>query len=100
MPRVVLSRQQRPALAVTPARILKVAQGSPAASKGVRPGWELLTVNGVAIPDVLAYRRELAAGRATLEVRPSPNEGSIKFDVEWEEPGLEFEDVIFDGIRL
>ena len=77
-----------------------MAQGSPAASKGVRPGWELLTVNGVAIPDVLAYRRELAAGRATLEVRPSPNEGSIKFDVEWEEPGLEFEDVIFDGIRL
>lgn len=77
-----------------------MAQGSPAASKGVRPGWELLTVNGVAIPDVLAYRRELAAGRATLEVRPGPDGTSTKFDVEWEEPGLEFEDVIFDGIRL
>ncbi len=77
-----------------------MAQGSPAAARGVRPGWELLTVNGVAIPDVLAYRRELAAGRATLEVRPEPGAASAYFDVEWEEPGLEFEDVIFDGIRL
>ncbi len=66
----------------------------------MRPGWELLTVNGVAIPDVLAFRRELAAGRATLEVRPEPGAASAFFEVDWEEPGLEFEDVIFDGIRL
>ncbi len=100
MPRVVLSRQQRPPLAVTPAKVLSVAPLSPAAVAGVQPGWELLTVNGAAIPDVLAYRRELSAGRATLEVRPGPEGQSSVFEVDWEEPGLEFEDVIFDGIRL
>ena len=84
---------------VHPAAIRAVATGSPAARAGVAAGWELLGVNGVPIPDVLAFRRELATGDATVHVR-SPEGSDITFEVGWEEPGLEFEDVIFDGIRL
>ena len=82
-----------------PAPIRSVAPGSPAARAGVDAGWEMLSVNDVPIPDVLAYRRELAAGEATICVR-SPEGRRVTFDVAWEEPGLDFSDVIFDGIRL
>jgi len=66
----------------------------------VRAGWELLTVNDQPIPDVLAYRRELSRGLARLRVRDPESGAEAVFDVEWEEPGLEFDEVIFDGIRL
>ncbi len=85
---------------MTPAAIARVEAGSPAHVAGVEPGWELLTVNGQPIPDVLAYRRELGKGLAAIEVRDPGSGASLTFEVEWEEPGLEFEEVIFDGIRL
>ena len=97
--RVVLSRSSPRHETVTPALIRAVEEGSPAHRAGVDTGWELLTVNGVVIPDVLAYRRELAGGTAELEVR-APDGRTVRFAVEWEEPGIEFEEVIFDGIRL
>lgn len=97
--RVVLSRSQPRPETVTPALIRAVEVGSAAHRAGVEPGWELLTVNDAVIPDVLAYRRELAGGTAELEVR-APDGRSGRFTVEWEEPGIEFEEVIFDGIRL
>src|SRR5690606_36059370 len=97
--RVVLSRSQPRPAAVTPALIRAVADGSPAHRAGVEAGWELLSVNDVVIPDVLAYRRELTGGVAELEVR-APDGRTGRFKVEWEEPGIEFEEVIFDGIRL
>lgn len=100
MPKVVLSRSQPRPEQVTPAAIKAVEPGSPAAAAGVRPGMELLTVNGEFITDVLAYRRELAGGTAELLVRDPLTEEEIGFTVAWEEPGLEFEEVIFDGIRL
>ncbi len=98
-PRVVLSRKEPQPVKVTPARIRAVVAGSAAAKAGVAPGWELLSVNGQPIPDVLAYRRELQAGAAELLVR-APEGAEVAFGVSWEEPGLEFDDVIFDGIRL
>lgn len=100
MPKVVLSRAEPPPPRVTPARVSAVEPGSPADAAGVRAGWELLTVNGEPIPDVLAYRRELAKGVATLAVRDPESGAEVSFGVEWEEPGLEFDEVIFDGIRL
>lgn len=87
--------------AVQPPRghVRGVATGSPADRAGVGPGWELVSVNGVAIPDILAYRRELGKGLATLALEGS--EGQVaEFEVEWEDPGLDFDDVIFDGVRL
>ncbi len=100
MPKVVVSRANPKPAQVTPAVISDVEPGSPAHRAGVRAGWELLTVNGEPIPDVLAYRRELGRGRAVIEARDPGDGESSSFTVEWEEPGLEFEEVIFDGIRL
>jgi putative radical SAM enzyme (TIGR03279 family) len=58
-----------------------------------------MDVNGAEIPDILAYRRELAHGEATLRLA-DPDGVAHELTVAWEDPGLEFEDVIFDGIRL
>ncbi len=100
MPKVILSRKDPGPQEVTPAAIARVEPGSPADLAGVRPGWDLLRVNGSPVPDVLAYRRELGRGDAVVEVR-EPGSGRVSaFEVSWEEPGLEFDDVIFDGIRL
>jgi len=100
MPRVVLSRKEPQPEKITPAAVRAVAPGSPAEGAGVAAGWELLTVNGKPIPDILAYRRELEGGRASLRLRQPDTGAEAEFEVAWEEPGLEFEEVIFDGIRL
>ncbi|HKI56866.1 MAG TPA: DUF512 domain-containing protein [Trueperaceae bacterium] len=100
MPKVVVSRKERREPDITPAVISAVEAGSAAARAGARAGWELLRVNGRAIPDILAYRRELGRGRAGIELRDPGTGREVAFDVAWEDPGLEFEDVIFDGIRL
>ncbi|MDT3682290.1 MAG: DUF512 domain-containing protein [Truepera sp.] len=100
MPRVILSRKDPRPVEITPARVRGVAAGSPAAVAGVREGWELHKVNGKPIPDILAYRRELEGGDAALELREPTSGKEAVFRVGWEEPGLEFDDVIFDGIRL
>ncbi|AFZ68451.1 Fe-S oxidoreductase [Deinococcus peraridilitoris DSM 19664] len=101
---------------VYPAQIKSVAPGSPAERAGVKSGDQLLRVNGQAVTDILAYRALLEAGRASLEIaRPAApaffavaqDHHTIKaqeaptftFEVEWEDPGLEFEEVLFDGIK-
>jgi putative radical SAM enzyme (TIGR03279 family) len=84
---------------VHPALVSRVEPDSAAARAGVRVGDELLRVNGNPITDILAYRRELEVGLATLEMRRA--EGvHYTFSVEWEEPGLEFSEVLFDGIKI
>ena len=72
---------------------------SPAHRAGVAAGWRLVDVAGSEIPDVLAYRRELERGEVTIRVE-DPDGALHAFEVAWEDPGLEFDDVIFDGIRL
>ncbi|WP_216328134.1 DUF512 domain-containing protein [Deinococcus aestuarii] len=107
---------------VYPAPVKTVEPGSPAEQAGVRPGDLLLRVNGEAVTDVLAYRHHLSQGRAVLEMsrpvaRPTvlsgvlgtaqdhhtlaydPASPTFTFEVEWEDPGLEFEEVLFDGIK-
>ena len=81
------------------APISKVMPDSPAEVAGIKAGWELVSINGKPIPDILAYRRELGKGSATLLCR-DPFLKTTMFSVEWEDPGLEFSEVIFDGIRL
>ena len=83
-----------------PVPIAAVVPNSPAFIAGIQTGWELLTVNGVPIPDILAYRRELAGGRARLVVQDPESGGLVPFTVAWEDPGLEFSEVVFDGLRL
>jgi putative radical SAM enzyme (TIGR03279 family) len=82
------------------ATISQVQPGSPADKAGVKPGWELVQVNGVWIPDVLAYRRELEKGTARLVVRAPLLGEALTFTASWEDPGLEFSEVIFDGLKL
>lgn len=76
----------------------RVTPGSPAERAGVRPGWRLWDVAGAEIPDILAYRRELARGTVELGLL-DPDGNEQRLSVAWEDPGLEFDDVIFDGIR-
>ena len=80
------------------ARISAVADDSPAQLAGVEREWELVSVNGRAITDILAYRHELLRGEVELVVR-SPAGEVVSFEANWEDPGLEFDEVIFDGIR-
>jgi len=82
------------------AAIRAVAPGSPAERAGVRPGWALIRINGDYVPDILAYRRELERGEAELELHDEQGDQQVRFRVAWEDPGLEFDDVIFDGLRL
>ena len=84
---------------VHPALISRVESGSPAANAGVQAGDSLLRVNGNAVTDILAYRRELERGTVLLEVQRESGE-TLHFHAEWEDPGLEFSEVLFDGIKL
>lgn len=81
------------------APISSVRENSPAYQAGIRAGWELLSVNGQEIPDILAYRRELEKGKVTLLARDPLLRDEVKLTLEWDDPGLEFEEVIFDGIK-
>lgn len=110
---------------IFPAPIKLVEAGSPAERAGVRAGDMLLRVNNVPVTDVLDYRNKLLSGKATLEIaRPAQApkimtgvagtaqdhhrlmlsvaptlDDTFTFNVEWEDPGLEFEEVLFDGIK-
>lgn len=80
--------------------IAGVQPDSVAYKAGVRAGWQLLNVNGEMITDILAYRRELEKGVATLVARDPLLGQEVSFVADWEDPGLEFDEVIFDGIKL
>jgi putative radical SAM enzyme (TIGR03279 family) len=82
-----------------PALVSRVQTDSAAQKAGVQAGDSLIRVNNKAIPDILAYRRELEIGDVTLEVRRTDGT-SLHFNVSWEDPGLEFSEVLFDGIKI
>jgi putative radical SAM enzyme (TIGR03279 family) len=81
------------------APISSIREDSPAYLAGIRAGWELVSVNGQEITDILAYRRELETGTVKIVARDPLLGDEVKFTVEWDDPGLEFEEVIFDGIK-
>jgi putative radical SAM enzyme (TIGR03279 family) len=87
-------------LDVHPALISRVEPGSPADRAGVKAGDALLRANGLPVTDILAYRRELERGVASFEVQAQDSHEMIRFKVEWDDPGLEFSEVLFDGIKL
>ena len=82
--------------------ISQVEEGSPAWEAGLEPGMRVDTVNGVTLDDIITWRWEADGSMAELEVY-DPEDGQTyecilerAFGQDW---GIEFTDVLFDGIR-
>ena len=82
--------------------IKSVEEGSPAWDAGLEPGMRIDTVNGKPLRDIIDWRWEASDDVAELTVL-TPDDGQV-YDCELlREPGqdwgVEFTDVLFDGIR-
>ena len=82
--------------------IARVEDGSPAWEAGLEPGMRIDAVNGQEIPDIIAWRWEADGDVAELAVF-DPEDGEEYACVLERDPGqdwgVEFTDVLFDGIR-
>lgn len=81
--------------------IKSVDPGSPAEKGGLYPGLCIDTVNGVALNDIITWRWESSEGQVHLELHDTQGlEYECDLEREWGEAwGIEFSDVLFDGIR-
>src|SRR5262245_53561796 len=82
------------------ARVVAVAPDSPAASTGIRPGDEILTLNGEAVRDVIRYQLQADEPVVELEVR----RGGLEQLAVVEKPagtplGLELDSPVFDRVQ-
>ncbi len=72
-----------------------------AAEAGLRPGDQVLSVNGQAIRDPVDYRFQTTDDIVELEVIHQGEAGLVEFEKPIDEPlGIEFEDDAFDGTRI
>ncbi len=83
-----------------PARVVAVAPGSPAASTGILPGDEVLSLNGEAVRDVIRYQLQADEPVVELEVR----RGGLEQLVVVEKPagaplGVELDSPVFDRVQ-
>jgi putative radical SAM enzyme (TIGR03279 family) len=83
-----------------PARVVAVAPGSPAASTGIQPGDEVLSLNGEAVRDVIRYQLQADEPVVELEVR----RGGLEQLTVVEKPpgtplGLELDSPVFDRVQ-
>ena len=82
--------------------IASVEEGSPAWEAGLEEGMRILTVNGVELRDLIDWRWEADGELAELEVFV-PEDGEVYVCTREREPGedwgVDFTDVLFDGIR-
>ena len=80
--------------------VRNVQKGSPAARAGLRPGDELLAVNGREIIDVLDYRYALLEEKLCIAFRRGGKEKTVRLRKgEYDELGLEFDTYLMDGQR-
>ena len=82
--------------------VSKVEKGSPAWDAGLEPGMRVDTVNGVPLDDIITWRWEADGSLAELEVFDPEDEQTYECTLErayGQDWGLEFTDVLFDGIR-
>ncbi|OUO35431.1 DUF512 domain-containing protein [Olsenella sp. An290] len=79
-----------------------VEEGSPAWEAGIEPGMRIERVNGVVPRDLIDWRWEADGASCELEVY-DPADGTTTPCELWREPGqdwgVDFTDVLFDGIR-
>lgn len=81
--------------------ISAVDPDSLAAEAGLRPGDQVLAVNGQAIRDPVDYRFQTTDEFVELEVIHEGEPGIVEFEKPIDEPiGIEFEDQAFDGTRI
>lgn len=82
--------------------VAAVDEGSPAWEAGIEPGMRVETVNGVAPRDLIDWRWEADGAYCRLEVF-DPRDGTTSSCELFREPGqdwgIDFTDVLFDGIR-
>jgi putative radical SAM enzyme (TIGR03279 family) len=83
-----------------PARVVAVAPGSPAASTGILPGDEVLSLNGEAVRDVIRYQLQADEPVVEIEVR----RGGLEQLVTLEKPagaplGVELDSPVFDRVQ-
>ncbi len=86
----------------TGAVVASVEEGSPAWEAGIEPGMRVETVNGKPLRDIIDWRWEASDATCQLSVF-TPDDGLTypctlerEAGQDW---GIEFEDVLFDGIR-
>lgn len=82
--------------------VAAVDEGSPAWEAGIEPGMRIVSVGGVEPRDIIDWRWEADGGTCDLVVF-DPRDGTSTPCELWREPGqdwgIEFTDVLFDGIR-
>jgi putative radical SAM enzyme (TIGR03279 family) len=82
------------------ARIEAVAPDSPAAAAGLRPGDEILTVNGESVRDVIRYQLQADEARVELELRRGGMERLVTVEKDAGVPlGLVLGGPVFDRVR-
>jgi len=82
------------------ARVVAVAPGSPAATAGLLPGDELLTLNGEMVRDVIRYQIQADEPRVELEVRRGGLEQLVLIEKAAGAPlGLDLASAVFDRVR-
>ncbi len=82
--------------------IARVEDGSPAWEAGLEPGMRIDAVNGQVLTDIIAWRWEADGEVAELSVYVPEDEQEYACTLEREpgqDWGVEFTDVLFDGIR-
>jgi putative radical SAM enzyme (TIGR03279 family) len=81
-------------------RVVSIEAGSPAERAGLRPGDELLTLNGEAPRDVIRYRVLADSAEVDLEVRRGGLERVVRVSKRDGEPlGAEVHSALFDRVR-
>ncbi len=84
-----------------PALISSIEKNSIAHELGIRPGSELISINGVVLHDYIEYQYAIAAQELELEIKNPDGEIEI-FEIEKDfedELGFIFESAIFDRIK-
>lgn len=81
-------------------RIAKVKEGSPAWEAGIHPGDELVSIDSRPVRDVLDYRYLTLEEDFELEIMRSGQIRPFRIAKQLDEdPGLEFDEELFDGCR-
>ena len=85
---------------MTAARVVAVAPGSPASAAGIRPGDDILAVNGEQVRDVIRYQLQADEAWVELALRRGGREQHVVVEKHAGAPlGVELASAVFDRVR-